>query len=148
MKKIFAILLAMIVLCCATALADESELTVSGIGKVYMVADQASASLGLTITGDDLTQLQQQANETVAAICEALQQVGLDEKNISTNYIVISPRYDYSDETEKVVGYNVTNSLTIVTDRIDQIGAYIDAAFAAGANTFDSISFRNEKQEA
>ena len=78
MKKIFAILLAMIVLCCATALADESELTVSGIGKVYMVADQASASLGLTITGDDLTQLQQQANETVAAICEALQQVGLD----------------------------------------------------------------------
>ena len=141
MKKVFAILLAMIVLCCATALADESELTVSGIGKVYMVADQASASLGLTITGDDLTQLQQQANETVAAICEALQKVGLDEKNISTNYIFISPRYDYSDETEKVVGYNVTNSLTIVTDRIDQIGAYIDAAFAAGANTFDSISF-------
>ena len=36
MKKIFAILLAMIVLCCATALADESELTVSGIGKVRL----------------------------------------------------------------------------------------------------------------
>jgi uncharacterized protein YggE len=43
--------------------------------------------------------------------------------------------------TERIVGYSVNNVLTIRTSKLDMIGTYIDAAFAAGANTFDSISF-------
>lgn len=140
MKRLISVLLALVMLS-GFAMADESELIVNGVGRVYMEADLASAMLGLTITGEDLAQMQQQANETVAAICEALKEAGLEEKNISTNYIYMYPRYDYSGETEKIVGYTINNSLTITTDKIDRIGAYIDAAFAAGANTFDSISF-------
>ena len=141
MKKIFAVLLALALLMGISALAEESELRVSGTGVVYMQADRATASLGVSITGEDLGELQQRANATVAAVVKALTDAGLDEKNISTNYIYISPRYDYSGETERVVGYSINNSLTISTQDIDNIGAYIDAAFAAGANTFDSINF-------
>ena len=140
MKRIFAALLAMLLLCCG-ALAEVESLKVTGTGTVYVTADRASASLGVTMTGEDLGELQQQVNETVSAICTALQAAGLDEKDISTNYIYISPRYDYSGDTEKMVGYTINNSLTISTGNIDSIGAYIDAAFSAGANTFDSIAF-------
>ena len=140
MKRIFAALLAMLLLC-GGALAEVESLKVTGTGTVYVTADRASASLGVTMTGEDLGELQQQVNETVSAICAALQEAGLDEKDISTNYIYISPRYDYSGEMERMVGYSINNSLTITTDDIDSIGTYIDAAFAAGANTFDSISF-------
>ena len=141
MKKIFAILLALALLTGFAALADEAEMRVSGTGTVYMQADRASASLGVNLTGEDLGELQQRANATVAAVVEALTEAGLDEKNISTNYIYISPRYDYSGDTERLVGYSINNSMTISTEKIDNIGTYIDAAFAAGANTFDSINF-------
>ena len=141
MKKAFAIALALALLMGFSALADGGELKVSGTGTVYMQADRASASLGVDLTGEDLGELQQRANNIVAAVVEALTAAGLDKENISTNYIYISPRYDYSGETERVVGYSINNSLTISTDDIDNIGSYIDAAFAAGANTFDSISF-------
>lgn len=149
MKKIVAICMALALCLSCAALADESELVVSGTGVVYMQADQASAQMGVTIYGEDLAELQNQANETVLAICEAMKQAGLDEKNISTNYIYIYPRYDYSGEIERIVGYAINNSLTIRTDEIDRIGAYIDAAFAAGANTFDSIDFtvKDDQQE-
>ena len=140
MKRILALMIAMLLLC-SGALAEVESLKVTGTGTVYMQADRASASLGVTMTGEDLGELQKQVNEAVSAICAALQEAGMDEKDISTNYIYISPRYDYSGEMERMVGYSINNSLTISTENIDSIGAYIDAAFAAGANTFDSIEF-------
>lgn len=140
MKHMIAVLLALALLC-GGALAEVESLSVTGTGTVYMEADRVSASLGVTMSGEDLAEVQQRVNETVLAICEALQAAGLEEKDISTNYIYISPRYDYSGEMEEMVGYSINNSLTITTENIDHIGAYIDAAFAAGANTFDSINF-------
>lgn len=140
MKRIFTAILALLLLF-GGAMAEMDSLKVTGTGTVYMMADRASASLGVTMTGEDLGELQQQVNETVSAICAALQEAGLDEKDISTNYIYISPRYDYSGEMERMVGYSINNSLTISTERIDSIGTFIDAAFSAGANTFDSIEF-------
>lgn len=140
MKRIFAMLLALALMLGCSAMAA-STLNVTGSGTVYMEADLVSASLGVSMNGEDLETLQQDANATVAAICEALQAAGMDAKEITTNYLFISPRYDYSEAAERIVGYSVNNVLTIRTDKLDMIGTYIDAAFAAGANTFDSISF-------
>lgn len=140
MKRIFAVMLAFVLMLGCGALADVT-LNVTGSGTVYMEADLATASLGVYLQGEDLETLQQEANATIAAICDALQTAGLDAKDISTNYIYINPRYDYSEMTERLVGYSVNNSLTIRTGDLDRIGAYIDAAFAAGANSFDSINF-------
>ena len=140
MKRIIAIALMMIMLLGCGALA-EGTLNVTGSGTVYVAADRVSASLGISISGEDLAELQNQANERMSAICQALLDAGLEGSNISTNYLYISPRYYYSGEMEKITGYSISNSLTILTDDIDSIGSYIDAAFAAGANTFDSIDF-------
>ena len=147
MKRIIAIALMMIMLLGCGALA-EGTLNVTGSGTVYVAADRVSASLGISISGEDLAELQNQANERMSAICQALLDAGLEGSNISTNYLYISPRYDYSGEMEKITGYSISNSLTILTDDIDSIGSYIDAAFAAGANTFDSINFTTKDESA
>ena len=141
MKKLLAILLAMLLVLTGAAFADEGELIVSGKAKVFMEADCVSASVGLSLSGEDLAALQSEANATVLAICEALKAAGLAEKDISTNYIYMSPRYDYSSDREEIIGYTINNSLTITTGEMDRIGEFIDAAFSAGANTMDSISF-------
>jgi len=143
MKRILAIAMALSLLLGCSALA-ESTLNVTGNATVYMEADLITASLGVNMSGEDLETLQKEASATIAAICDALISAGLNEKDISTNYFYISPRYDYSGNTEKIIGYYVNNSLTIRTRESDKIGTYIDAAFAAGANTFDSINFTVE----
>ncbi len=140
MKRIFAMLMAISLMLGCGALADVT-LNVTGSGTVYVEADIVTASLGVSMNGDDLETLQQEVNATITAVCDALQAAGMDSKDITTNYIFISPRYDYSDGGEKIVGYSVNNSLYIRTGDLDKIGTYIDAAFAAGANSFDSISF-------
>lgn len=140
MKKLVSLCLTLALLLSCGALADV-ELNVTGNGTVYKQADLVSASLGVNMNGVDLEELQQQVNQIVTDICAALVEAGLEEKNISTNYLYISPRYDYSGETEAIIGYSITNTLSIRTENIDKIGSYIDAAFAAGANSFDSIEF-------
>ena len=140
MKKIIAIALVVAALLCASAFA-ESVLNVSGKGVVMVQADMVSIALGVSMVGADLTELQQNVNNTVADICAALEALGVNEKEISTNYLHIYPQYDYSQDIAQLVGYSVNNSLQITTESIDGIGAMIDAAFAAGANSFDSITF-------
>ena len=110
-------------------------------GTVYLDADIAYASLGVSYTGADLSVIQQQANETIEAVCQAMEEAGLDAKNISTDNINIYPMYDYSQNDVKLTGYRIDERLSIHTEDIDALGAYIDAAFAAGANTFNSIIF-------
>lgn len=140
MKKVLSIVLAMLMLIGASALAEKT-LNVTGSGTVYLDADIAYASLGVSYTGADLSVIQQQANETIEAVCKAMEEVGLDAKNISTDNINIYPMYDYSKNESKLTGYRIDERLSIHTEDIDALGAYIDAAFAAGANTFDSITF-------
>ena len=140
MKKVLSIVLAMLMLIGTSALAEKT-LNVTGSGTVYLDADIAYASLGVSYTGADLSVIQQQANETIEAVCKAMEEAGLDAKNISTDNINIYPMYDYSENDSKLTGYRIDERLSIHTEDIDALGAYIDAAFAAGANTFDSITF-------
>lgn len=140
MKRFVAFILAALILLCASALAD-NELNVSGRGTVMLEADRAEISLGISLAGTDLTELQREMNQTVEDICAALEAQGVAEKDISTNYLYIYPQYDYSQEISTVVGYSLNNNLTIATDDIDMVGTLIDAAFAAGANSFDSLNF-------
>ena len=140
MKKVLSIVLAMLMLIGSSALAEKT-LNVTGSGTVYLDADIAYASLGVSYTGADLSVIQQQANETIEAVCKAMEEAGLDAKNISTDNINIYPMYDYSENDSKLTGYRIDERLSIHTEDIDALGAYTDAAFAAGANTFDSITF-------
>lgn len=144
MKKIIAIMLVVFMAMGCAAMAEKSTLVVSGSASVALEADCASAVLGVNISGTDLTSLQQQANSTVEAICAALVQAGMNEKDITTNFIYITPNYNYGmsyDGAPEFSGYTIENTLSIETDQIDMLGAYIDAAFAAGANSFNSINF-------
>lgn len=140
MKRIFALLAAMALMLAFSATA-EGRLNVTGTGTVYMEADRVSVQMGVRLSGSDVALLQQQADATVKRICESLEGAGLEKTDISTANIYLYPQYDYSGETEKVAGYTINNTLTVLTADIENIGKYIDLAFAAGANTFDSINF-------
>lgn len=140
MKKFVSMLLIALMLLAPAALA-EGKLVVQGGGTVYMPADQVCITLGVNLTGQDMAELQNEVNSTINAIDAALQEAGLDKNAISTAYIYIYPVYDYDTTPEEIIGYRINNLLSIATDDIENIGNYIDIAFAAGANTFDSIRF-------
>ena len=141
MKKLLAIILTVLMTLSAGALA-EGAITVSGGGQVNLAADMAYVTLGISISDSDVSTVMQQANTSIDSICAALVESGLPKVCISTDYLYISPQYDYSgDNSNEIIGYNVNSGLKLTIDDVDAVGSYIDVAFAAGANSFDSITF-------
>ena len=143
MKKMFAMLLCLAILALGTgaALADGTALSVTGNGTVLVESDLAIVTVGVQETSKDVLEAQSTVNEKIAAIKQALLDAGVEESEINTDSINIYANYDYSDNTEVIVGYTARNSLSVRTTDMDNVGSLIDAAFAAGANTLDNVQF-------
>ena len=140
MKRFAALLTAVLLLMTTAALAD-TEITVRGSGQIYVPADTAVISLGVSARSTDVLKAQSAVNASIAGIRAALLEMGLDPEDINTGYINIWPVYNYNEEVEQIAAYSVSSSLAIRTHDMDNVGAIIDAAFGAGANTMDGISF-------
>lgn len=141
MKRLFALIIAAIMLFSCAAVAEGTVLTVRGSGVVNVSADIASVVLGVRESAADVREAQATVNAKINAIFAALTEAGIESKDIGTESIYIYANYDYSDGEERLAGYTASNSLCVTTAQIDKVGEYIDIAFAAGANTLDTVRF-------
>ncbi len=141
MRKMIAFLLVLALsLGMSSALADQT-VTVTGNGETLVTADTAVVSVGVSIRKPDALQAQSAANEVTAAIRTALTGAGFSEEDISTGYINLYAVYDYTSDTEQIVAYSASSSLAVKVTDMGRVGAAIDLAFGAGANTLDGVSF-------
>ena len=157
MRKLFMILLAAVLVfsISTAAMAEEtleeepsvtvspteSTIVVSGSGETLVPADMAIISLGVSARNADVLIAQSKVNEAIAAIREALIADGVPAEDINTDFINIYAMYDYRDDQEELTAYNANSTLAIRTENMDKVGEIIDAAFGAGANTLNGISF-------
>ena len=141
MKKCLALIVAIaLMLLCSAALAD-TEITVSGTGEVRISADTAVISLGVNARDKDALKAQQKANGIIAAIRAALQAEGVEEKEITTDFMNLYAIYDYQNDGEQVSAYNASSTLAIRVTDMERVGTLIDVSFGAGANTLNGITF-------
>ncbi len=142
MKKAITFILTLLMILTVPTLAfADAEIRVTGTGEVLIPADVAVVSVGVTATDREVLSAQAKANETIAAVRAALIEAGVSEENINTDYINIYAMYDYSSGTETITGYNANSTLAVRVNEIEKVGEVIDAAFGAGANTLNGISF-------
>lgn len=146
-NRFIALIMAMLVLLAGTAALAEGTLTVKGFGSVQVDSNRAGISLGVREIADEVMTAQAKVNEKIGAIVEALKQMGVTDDAISTNGIGIYPNYNY-DDGETISGYTAYNNIYLTVADVNNTGAYIDAAFAAGANSLDYVEFSAAETEA
>lgn len=143
-----AILLASLLLALPAA-ADQPltpTLTASGDGSVMVVPDIAVVTIGVAsrarTAGAALAQNSTDLSKAIAAIKGA----GVDEKDIATSGFGIDPVYAEPKAGEvsqapAIIGYSVSNSVTVTIHDIGKSGGILDQVVAAGANQVTGISF-------
>ena len=86
-------------------------------------------------------------SQTMDDIINAIQRTGIEEGEINTSRFNIYPVYEgYEDLVTKrwkqeLTGYQVTNTLTVETTKLDLAADIIDNAVTSGANRVDNVSF-------
>ena len=147
MKRFIALALAALMLLSAQALA-QGTLVTTGTGVVSVPADTATIVLGVEATDPDVLEAQSSVNARIQSIRQALLACGVPESAVTTQNLSIYANYDYSGDAHTIVGYTAGCYLQIRTDDMDNVGALIDAAFAAGANELSSVQFSASDTEA
>jgi uncharacterized protein YggE len=77
-------------------------------------------------------------------VITALKALGIADKDIQTTNLSLQPTYDYSANVNppRITGYTLSNGVAITVRDLDKIGDAIDNSLAAGATSFDGVSFR------
>jgi uncharacterized protein len=122
-----------------TASQSSGRITVTGTGTVTGVPNQLILSMGVQVTGFDVTSALNQANLGVRRVTSALIGRGVAKSDIQTSDLNISPNYNSSSQ---ITGYSVSESLTATLNQLSQAGNQIQAAVQAGGNavTVDGVS--------
>ena len=150
------VLAALIPLPLATALASPAfaagSMQITGHGEVTAAPDTAYVTSGVTSQGMTAKEALDLNNADMAKLIETLKAAGIESKDIQTTGFSVSPNYVYSDARDqngyqlppKVVGYTVSNGVTVQVRDLTILGAVLDQAVTVGANQINGISFAVE----
>lgn len=118
-------------------------LTVSGEGEAKAKPDQATLSAGVTTDGKTAADALGENSRAMTSVFATLKRLGIPDKSIQTSGINVTPQYpDYnSKQPHRVIGYQVSNSVTVTVDDLDRLGPAIDALVSSGANNLGEVSF-------
>ena len=122
----------------------------SGTGEVTGTPDTLTMTFGVSVRRDSVSEAVSAAAETADRMIEALRTNGVAEEDIQTANYSVYPEYDWTGERQKLVGYQVNNSVVAKIRDLDNAGKVIDATTKAGGNdaTVSGVSFSIEDNEA
>lgn len=121
-------------------LSDVPQLVVRGTASLDKAADEVRLSAGVETTGEDARAALTENSERMNRVIEAIQAAGLTADDYKTGRFRIRPEYARrprnapDDWQPRIVGYVVSNSLSIATGKIELVGELIAACNDAGAN--------------
>lgn len=115
-------------------------ITVSANGSVTLVPDVARVGVGVTVTKPTVKAAREAAGTAMNAMIAAIKALGIDEKDIRTTSIDLSPQYNDSS-TPKIVGYRMSEQLQITVRDLDKAGDVVDTATANGATDVNGLWF-------
>ncbi|TDL78616.1 SIMPL domain-containing protein [Peribacillus frigoritolerans] len=123
-------------------------ISVRGTGRVEAKPDTAVLQLAVVTIDKDVAAAQQENKRRVNQLIQALQSIDISEDQIETISYTVFPQYDYSAGSDPVLkGYEVTNTISITAQNLDNIGLIYDTAFSNEANRADSLQFSLSNQE-
>lgn len=119
-----------------------TRVTVIGDAQTKVAPDTAVMTFSVVTQNKQALNAQQENAQKSAAVKAAVEAVAAAAKpEIKTVEYNLSPQQDYSNDSPKISGYEVKNTLTVSISDLTQVGAAIDAATKAGANSIEGIQF-------
>ncbi len=118
---------------------------VSGEGSVRAKPDFARVTLGVTTTGKDAREAMAANAKSANALVALIKSEGVAPADIQTSDLSISPMFSNQPPaqagTPTIIGYSVSNNVTVTVRDISSLGPLLDKAVAAGANAIYGIGY-------
>jgi uncharacterized protein len=127
-------------------------LTVEATGSMTAVPDTAFVTVGMETAGKALAEAQRQNSAVMQKVMERLQALKIEKEHIQTSSFMVSPQYrpppkrpsptpssDAPPSPPEIIGYTISNTLTVEVRDREKVAAVVEAALSAGANHFHGL---------
>ena len=114
---------------------DSTGVVVQGHGEIEASPDVAVFSIGVESNSRTVADARENAAKSAERIVATLAKNGVDKRDIQTGSLQVSPRYDYTQDRGAILlGYTVTNMLTVKVRDLAKISRVVDDAIVAGGD--------------
>lgn len=125
----------------------ERTITVNGYGKITGNNDIAVTTIGYSNTDKDVARAQAANKLVMDKVFADLKSMGIVDKDLQSDY-TIYPEYNYTqDRGQQLVGYKVTDSITVKIRDLSKISNVLNLAGKYGANNVSGLSFTIDDPE-
>ena len=127
---------------CAKKSNHTTKVTVAGEATTKVEPDAAVLVLSVITQSAQAITAQQENARKSDAVANTVKATAGSNVEIKTSDYSLQPQYDSRNNSlPKIIGYNARNSIIVTTGDLKNVGAIIDAASRAGANSIDRVSF-------
>lgn len=122
-------------------------ITVSATGSLTFEPDQVFVTFGMDTAARSLADAQRQNNAVMTKVMDRLRDQNIEKERIQTSSFTVSPQYkpppkrpsDAPPAPPEIIGYLMSNTVTVEVRNLEKIGRVIEDVLAAGANHFQGM---------
>jgi uncharacterized protein YggE len=126
---------------------ETPAITVSATGSLTLPPDQVFVTFGMDTAARSLADAQRQNNAVMATVMERLRGLSIEKERIQTSSFTVSPQYkpppkrssDAPPVSPEIIGYLMSNTVTVEVRNLEKIGKVIEDVLAAGVNHFQGL---------
>jgi uncharacterized protein YggE len=116
--------------------------SVTGNSRVQLTPDRFSFNVGVQTMAPTVDDAVNQNNARVASVIAALKKAGATDAEVRTSGFSVSPQQTYEPgQPPRLVGYQVSNSVTVTKKEVAQAGRLLQVAISAGVNEASGLMF-------
>lgn len=117
-------------------------LNLSASGEVKVAPDMATITTGVATEAPTAAEAMRLNREKMSAVVAALRRQGVEQKDIQTSGLNLSPQYTYRDNEPPLLrGYQASNNVSVTVYDLNNLGKVVDAVVASGANQISGVGF-------
>src|ERR1019366_8079034 len=125
-----------------SARAADKLVTVTGEASVSVAPDIVVIHVGVTSQGKTAREASLANGNQMTAVLAAIKDAGIAGGDVQTSRLSLQPQYDPNKRgTARLLGFQVTNQVTVNIRDIDKLPGILDRAIGAGANEVSGIEF-------
>lgn len=137
--------------------AGNTLLTVTADGRTAQKPDLALFTAGVASTGKTAGAALTANSADMNRVIAALKQAGIADRDIQTSNLSLNPVYAPQErqpngavvpQEPKIIGYQVSNTVTVRQRNLAEFGKVIDTLVSAGANQVNGPDFQVDKPDA
>lgn len=124
-----------------------NTITVNSSEKVSVIPDIAEVVYAVRTEAKEASACQQKNTEDINQVISLLKNLGVAESSIQTTDYFMHPIYNYSNNTQRITGYEATSTLTVSGLPIDSLGTILTESVNAGINNIQSVTYQSGRYD-